>query len=181
MPKGSFTGDFDDDFLTVAGDYAGAVDKAITEAAETQLAAVKKQQTRALVASELRQVRRWQKAFRNGELDKLKNDVGAIAGSMAVQINRLLETVLEEGVVLEVDKFSASGDHYTEKVTHPALQQAVNIAKALGIDLGSFLMTPRAIQGAPPPVQVNIGISADEVHARFMARFDDKKQIVDDS
>ncbi|MCF8566897.1 hypothetical protein LLE49_19445 [Alicyclobacillus tolerans] len=124
-----------------------------------------------LCKPELRQIKKWQVAFRKGELDKLKDDVGAVAGSMAVQVNRLLDAVNKDGVIVETVKYTNTGQKYFEKMAHPALQQAANLLKTLGIDLQEFLMTPKSARGAPPPVQVNIGISAEEVHARFAARF----------
>jgi hypothetical protein len=195
--------EFDDEFVTVVGNYGEAVDNAIVQAAQSQVAA-KAKRTRTFLTSELpvrpctsdcvlrsrckdyqlgrvvdgdlckpelRQIKKWQAAFRKGELDQLKDDVGTVAGAMAVQVSRLLEAVNQDGAVIEVDKFSNSGDHYTEKVAHPALREAANLMKTLGIDLGSFLMTPKAVKDTPPQVQVNIGISAEEVHARFAARF----------
>jgi len=132
-----------------------------------------------LCRPELRRIKKWQVAFRKGELDALKDDVGTVAGSMAVQVGRLLEAVNADGAVIEVDKYSASGDHYTEKVAHPALSQAANLMKTLGIDLGEFLMTPKSQKDGPPQVQVNIGVSADEVHARFAARFSDGAKAAD--
>lgn len=128
---------------------------------------------------ELRQIKKWQVAFRKGELDTLKDDVGTVAGSMAVQVGRLLQAVNEDGVIVETDKFTNNGIKYTEKIAHPALQQAANLMKTLGIDLGEFLMTPKS-QKDGPQVQVNIGISADEVHARFAARYSDPNR-ADDS
>lgn len=205
MSEDQLTGEFADEIVTVAGDYDEAVNKALAQAAQSQVAA-KVRRTRTYLTSELpvrpctkdcplrgrckdfamgrvedgelckpelRQIKKWQSAFRRGELDKLKDDVGAVAGSMAVQVNRLLEAVNQDGVVVEVEKYSASGDRYVELVTHPALKEAANILKTLGIDLGSFLMTPKAQKDNGPGVQVNIGISADEVHARFAARFAD--------
>lgn len=190
-------------YLTVAGDYDGEYEKALVQAAESQVAA-KVKRTRTYLTSEipvrpctdtcpirdrckdyqmgrvqendlckpeLRQIKKWQVAFRKGDLTGLKDDVGTVAGSMAVQVNRLLQAVNEDGVVVETTRFTNSGHKYVEKMAHPAIQQAANILKTLGIDLGAFLMTPKAVQGSPPPVQVNIGISADEVHARFAARF----------
>lgn len=127
-----------------------------------------------LCKPELRQIKKWQVAFRRGSMESLKDDAGAVAGSMAVQINRLLEKVIEEGVVVESVKVTNSGLKYTEKIAHPALREATNILKTLGIDLGSFLMTPKAQKDGPPPVQVNIGITANEVQARFAARYDQK-------
>lgn len=124
-----------------------------------------------LCKPELRQIKKWQVAFRKGELDVLKDDVGTVAGSMAVQVARLLQAVNEDGVVVETTKYTNSGIKFTEKTVHPALQQAANLMKTLGIDLGEFLMTPKSQKENGPQVQVNIGISADEVHARFAARF----------
>lgn len=196
-------GEFDDEFVTVAGDYDEAENQALAKAAESQVAANVKR-TRTFLTSELpvrpctpdcplrsrckdfqigrvkdndlckpelRQIKKWQTAFRKGDLDKLKDDVGAVAGSMAAQVNRLLEAVNQDGVVLEVDKYSASGDHYTETVTHPALKEAANIMKALGIDLSAFLMTPKSQKDAGPQVQVNIGVTMEEVQNRFAKRF----------
>lgn len=124
-----------------------------------------------LCKPELRQIKKWQVAFRRGELDTLKDDVGTVAGSMAVQVGRLLQAVNEDGVVVETTKYTNSGIKFTEKMAHPALQQAANLMKTLGIDLGEFLMTPKSQKDNGPQVQVNIGISADEIHARFAARF----------
>lgn len=124
-----------------------------------------------LCKPELRQIKKWQAAFRRGELDRLKDDVGAVAGALAVQINRLLDAVIKDGVMIEQDKFSASGDHYTELVTHPALKEAAGILKTLGIDLNQFLMTPKSAKDAGPQVQVNVGISMAELNDRFAKRF----------
>ena len=124
-----------------------------------------------LCRPELRQIKKWQVAFRKNDLESLKDDVGTVAGSMAVQISRLLEAVVLDGVVVENEKIANGGYKYTEKVAHPALREAANIMKTLGIDLNSFLMTPKSQKDSPPSVQVNIGISADEVQARFAARY----------
>lgn len=124
-----------------------------------------------LCKPELRQIKKWQSAFRRGELDRLKDDVGAVAGAMAVQVTRLIESAIQDGVVIEVDKYSASGDHYTELTTHPALKEAANILKTLGIDLNQFLMTPKAAKDAGPQVQVNVGISMAELNERFAERY----------
>jgi len=205
-------GEFEDDFVTVAGDYDAAVTKAIAVAAESQVA-TKAKRTRTFLTSEipvrpctdtcplrsrckdyqmgrvqnndlckpeLRQIKKWQVAFRKGDLESLKDDVGTVAGSMAVQVGRLLQAVNEDGVIVESDKFTNSGFKYQEKVAHPALQQAANLMKTLGIDLGEFLMTPKSQKDGPPPVQINIGISAETVHARFAARYADAKR-ADDS
>ncbi|WP_019123630.1 hypothetical protein [Brevibacillus massiliensis] len=120
---------------------------------------------------ELRNIKKWQRAFRTGQLDELKDEVGAVAGSMAVQIGRLLEVVVQEGVVVETTKFTANGTPYKEKMAHPALLAATKLAKDMGIDLTQFLMTPKSVKDNGPQVQVNIGISAEEVQARFAARF----------
>lgn len=125
---------------------------------------------RDLCKPELRQIKKWQVAFRRGNMEALRDDAGAVAGSLAVQINRLLERVIAEGVVVETTKEGRFGT-YQEKMAHPALQQVVNILKTLGIDLNSFLMTPKAQKDTPPSVQVNIGISADQINTRFAARF----------
>ncbi|MHB1651657.1 MAG: hypothetical protein ACYCVD_04160 [Desulfitobacteriaceae bacterium] len=126
---------------------------------------------RELCRPELRQIKKWQVAFRKNDLESLKDDVGTVAGSMAVQISRLLEAVIVDGVIVDSEKITNSGFKYTEKMAHPALASAANIMKTLGIDLNSFLMTPKSQKDSPPGVQVNIGISADEVHARFAARY----------
>lgn len=133
---------------------------------------------RELCRPELRQIKKWQAAFRKNDLEPLKDDVGTVAGSMAVQVSRLIEAVIADGVVVESEKVTNSGIRYTEKVAHPALREAANIMKTLGIDLNSFLMTPKAAKDAGPQVQVNIGISADEVHSRFAARYNQPIQEV---
>jgi len=125
---------------------------------------------RDLCKPELRQIKKWQVAFRKGELDKIKDDAGAVAGALAVQIHRLIEQAIIDGVVVESTKEGRFGQ-YVEKMAHPAIQQAANICKVLGISLSEFLMTPKSVKDAGPQVQVNIGISADEVNARFMARY----------
>ncbi|WP_088187554.1 hypothetical protein [Desulfosporosinus sp. FKA] len=127
-----------------------------------------------LCRPELRQIKKWQVAFRKNDLESLKDDVGTVAGGMAVQVNRLLEAVIKDGVVVESEKLTNSGLRYTEKVAHPALREAAHIMKTLGIDMGSFLMTPKSAKDAGPQVHVNIGISADEVQARFAARYNQK-------
>lgn len=129
---------------------------------------------RELCRPELRQIKKWQVAFRKNDLESLKDDVGTVAGSMAVQVSRLLEAVIVDGVVVDSEKITNSGLKYTEKMAHPALREAANIMKTLGIDLNSFLMTPKSQKDAPPQVQVNIGVSADEVQARFAARYNQK-------
>jgi hypothetical protein len=120
---------------------------------------------------ELRNIKKWQRAFRTGQLDELKDEVGAVAGSMAVQIGRLLEAVVRDGVVVDQERVAKNGEIVIEKVTHPALLAATKMAKDLGIDLTQFLMTPKSVKDNGPQVQVNIGISAEEVQARFAARF----------
>ncbi|MFB5192782.1 hypothetical protein [Alicyclobacillus fastidiosus] len=123
-----------------------------------------------LCKPELRQIKKWQTAFRRGDLDRLKDDVGAVAGALAVQINRLLDAVIQDGAVIEQDKFSASGDHYTELVTHPALKEAAGILKTLGIDLNQFLMTPKAAKDAGPQVQFNVGVTLADITNRYVKR-----------
>lgn len=130
---------------------------------------------RDLCKPELRKIKKWQKAFRDGDLEKLKDDVGTVAGGMAVQLMRLLEAVNQDGVVVESERVVAGGYKYTELVTHPALMAASKISKDLGIDLTNYLMTPKSQKENGPSVQVNIGISADEVHSRFAARFAPKE------
>ncbi|MDN9011101.1 hypothetical protein [Brevibacillus laterosporus] len=123
---------------------------------------------------ELRNIKKWQRAFRSGNLDELKDEAGAVAGSMAVQIGRLLEAVVRDGVVVESTRYTNSGIPYIEKTAHPALATATKMAKDLGIDLSQYLMTPKAAKDNGTQVQVNIGISAEEVQARFSARFSKK-------
>jgi len=143
---------------------------------------------RDLCKPELRQIKKWQVAFRRGELDKIKDDAGAVAGAMAVQIHRLIEQAILDGVivdsvkqVIQVDGTDDEGKPrepiiINEKKAHPAIQQAANLCKVLGISLSDFLMTPKSAKDAGPQVQVNVGISADEVNARFAARFGQRKQ-----
>lgn len=119
-----------------------------------------------LCRPELRKMKKWQKAFRTGNLDELKDDVGTVAGGMAVQLMRCLDAVNKDGVV--VMKPTEFG---YEHMMHPALTAASKIAKDLGIDLTNFLMTPKAVKDAGPQVQVNIGVSIEQVHDRFAARF----------
>lgn len=194
---------FDEEFITVAGDYDQAINNAVAEVAQTQVE-TKKKRARTYLTSEipvrpctedcphrsnckdflngrvldkdlckpeLRQIKKWQRAFRSGNLDELKDDVGTVAGAMAVQIGRLLEAVVQDGVVVETTKFTNSGIQYTEKVSHPALATATKMMKDLGIDLGEFLMTPKSQKDSGPAVQVNIGVNAETVHARFAARY----------
>jgi hypothetical protein len=132
-------------------------------------------QTGDLCKPELRQIKKWQVAFRRGDLDRIKDDAGAVAGALAVQIHRLIEQAIIDGVVVDTikeGKFSI----YKEKMAHPALQQAANLCKILGISLSEFLMTPKSVKEAPQ-VQVNIGISADEVNARFAARYGQREPV----
>ena len=141
-----------------------------------------------LCKPELRQIKKWQVAFRRGELDKIKDDAGAVAGAMAIQIHRLIEQAILDGVivdsikqVIQVDGTDDEGKPrepiiINEKKAHPAIQQAANLCKVLGISLSDFLMTPKSAKDAGPQVQVNVGISADEVNARFAARFGQRKQ-----
>ena len=125
-----------------------------------------------LCKPELRQIKKWQVAFRKGDLEPLKDDIGAVAGTMATQLGRLMEAVIVDGVVINKPIVTKTGEIVYEKVSHPALQTAARLMKDLGIDLNSFHMTPKAQQDAgPPQVQVNVGISADEVHARFQKRY----------
>lgn len=125
-----------------------------------------------LCRPELRKIKKWQKAFRTGDLDSLKDDVGTVVGGMAVQLMRCLDVVNKDGVtVLKPTEFGY------EQMTHPALLAAAKIAKDLGIDLANFLMTPKAVKDAGPQVQVNIGVSIDQVHERFAARFAKKEPI----
>jgi hypothetical protein len=142
---------------------------------------------RELCKPELRQIKKWQVAFRRGELDKIKDDAGAVAGAMAIQIHRLIEQAILDGVVVDsvkqvipVEGVDDDGKPLepiiiNEKKAHPAIQQAANLCKVLGINLNEFLMTPKAAKDAGPQVQVNVGISAEEVNARFAARFGQRK------
>jgi hypothetical protein len=123
-----------------------------------------------LCKPELRQIKKWQVAFRQGNIDKIKDDAGAVAGALAVQIHRLLEQVIIDGVVVVKTKEGEFGTDI-EKMAHPAIQQAANICKVLGISLSDFLMNPRSAKDAPPQTQINIGISADQVQMRFAARY----------
>lgn len=130
---------------------------------------------RDLCKPELRQIKKWQVAFRRGDMDKIRDDAGAVAGALAIQIHRLIEQAILDGVVVETTK-EGKFNTYTEKMAHPALQQAANICKTLGISLSEFLMTPRSNKEAPQ-VQVNIGISAKEVNARFAARYGQHSEV----
>ncbi|WP_371366275.1 hypothetical protein SRRS_07070 [Sporomusa rhizae] len=142
---------------------------------------------RDLCKPELRQIKKWQVAFRRGELDKIKDDAGAVAGAMAIQIHRLIEQAILDGVIVDsvkqvipVEGTDDDGKPFepiiiNEKKAHPAIQQAANLCKTLGINLNEFLMTPKAAKDAGPQVQVNVGISAEEVNARFAARFGQRK------
>lgn len=125
-----------------------------------------------LCRPELRKMKKWQKAFRSGDLEPLKDDVGTVAGGLAVQLMRCLDAVNTDGVI--VLKPTEWGN---EKMTHPALLAATKLAKDLGIDLTNFLMTPKAVKDAGPQVQVNIGVSVEQVHDRFAARF--KPKVID--
>lgn len=138
-----------------------------------------------LCKPELRQIKKWQVAFRKGELDKIKDDAGAVAGALAVQIYRLIEQAIIDGAVVDsikqvisVDGIDENGQTkdpilITEKKAHPALQQAANLCKTLGISLNDFLMTPKSSKDAGPQVQVNVGVSFNEVQNRFAARYGD--------
>lgn len=123
-----------------------------------------------LCKPELRKIKKWQVAFRRGNLDELKDDVGTVAGTMAVQIIRLLEAVNVDGVVVETTKF-VGGQSFKEKMAHPALLAASRLAKDLGIDMSSFLMTPKAAKESGPQVSVNINISAADIQERFKNRY----------
>lgn len=193
----------DEDFNTVIGDYEEALNNALVETVQGQIESKKvrtytqseipvrpctaaclkrsnckdfiigRVQDRDLCKPELRQIKKWQVAFRRGDTEALKDDIGAVAGSLMTMVERLIEKVIEEGVVIDQEKVSASGDSYTEEIEHPALKRIESICKSLGIDLSSFLMTPKSLKDSPPQVQVNIGISAEEVQNRFSARFSD--------
>ena len=123
-----------------------------------------------LCKPELRQIKKWQVAFKQGDVDKIKDDAGAVAGALAVQIYRLIEQAIIDGAIVESTKEGKFGT-YKEKMAHPALQQAANICKVLGISLSDFLMTPKSAKDAGPITQINIGISADQVHMRFAERY----------
>lgn len=130
-----------------------------------------------LCKPQLRQIKKWQVAFKNGDVNALKEDAGSVAGTLAVQIFALMEKVIADGVVVEVEKYDQLGHRYTELATHPALTSAMNLLKTLGLDLNSFLMTPKATKDAPPPVQVNIGVTAERVNQKFAARFGPRKPV----
>lgn len=129
-----------------------------------------------LCKPELRQIKKWQVAFRKGELDKIKDDAGAVAGTLAVQIYRLIEQAILDGAVVETTKEGRFGT-YKEKMAHPALQQAANICKTLGISLQEFMMTPKAVKDTGPQVHVNVGVSFSEVQSRFAARYGSKEAV----
>lgn len=136
-----------------------------------------------LCKPELRQIKKWQVAFRQGNLDKIKDDAGAVAGALAIQVYRLIEQAIMDGAIVDsvkqvIPQEGTDEDgkprepiFITEKKAHPALQQAANICKTLGINLSEFLMTPKSAKDAGPTTQINIGISADQVQMRFAARY----------
>ncbi len=136
-----------------------------------------------LCKPELRQIKKWQVAFRQGNIDKIKDDAGAVAGALAIQIYRLIEQAIIDGAIVDSFKQAILQEGVdddgkplepiiiTEKKAHPALQQAANICKTLGISLNEFLMTPKSQKEAPPTTQINIGVSADQVQMRFQARY----------
>jgi hypothetical protein len=124
-----------------------------------------------LCKPELRQIKKWQVAFRQGNIDKIKDDAGAVAGALAVQVYRLIEQAIIDGAVVESTKEGRFGT-YKEKMAHPALQQAANICKTLGINLNDFLMTPKASKDAGPQVNnINLGVTFNVVQDRFAARY----------
>ncbi|MDF2568635.1 MAG: hypothetical protein K0R55_239 [Sporomusa sp.] len=124
-----------------------------------------------LCKPELRQIKKWQVAFRQGNIDKIKDDAGAVAGALAIQIYRLIEQAIIDGAVVESTKEGKFGT-YKEKMAHPALQQAANICKTLGINLNDFLMTPRSGKDAGPQVNnINVGVTFNVVQDRFAARY----------
>jgi hypothetical protein len=130
-----------------------------------------------LCKPELRQIKKWQVAFRQGNIEKIKDDAGAVAGALAIQIYRLIEQAIIDGAVVESTKEGRFGT-YKEKMAHPALQQAANICKTLGINLNDFLMTPKASKDAGPQVNnINIGVTYNVVQNRFAARYGQVKQI----
>lgn len=136
-----------------------------------------------LCKPELRQIKKWQVAFRQGNIDKIKDDAGAVAGALAIQVYRLIEQAIIDGAIVDSFKQAILQEGVddegkplepiliTEKKAHPALQQAANICKTLGISLNEFLMTPKSHKEAPPTTQINIGVSADQVQMRFQARY----------
>lgn len=129
-----------------------------------------------LCKPELRQIKKWQVAFRQGNIDKIKDDAGAVAGALAVQVYRLIEQAIIDGAVVESTKEGKFGT-YKEKMAHPALQQAANICKTLGINLNDFLMTPKASKEAGPQVNnINVGVTFNVVQDRFAARYGQVKQ-----
>jgi hypothetical protein len=126
---------------------------------------------RDLCKPELRQIKKWQVAFKQGNVDKIKDDAGAVAGALAVQIHRLLEQVILDGVIVEKTKEGEFGTDI-EKMAHPAIQQAANICKVLGISLSDFLMTPKSAKDAGPQVNnINVGVTFNVVQDRFAARY----------
>lgn len=124
-----------------------------------------------LCKPELRQIKKWQVAFRQGNSDKIKDDAGAVAGALAVQVYRLIEQAIIDGAIVETEREGKYGT-YKEKMAHPALQQAANICKTLGINLNDFLMTPKASKDAGPQVNnINVGVTFNVVQDRFAARY----------
>ncbi|WP_068791806.1 hypothetical protein [Brevibacillus laterosporus] len=67
----------------------------------------------------------------------------------------------------KTQKTQNSGIPYIEKTAHPALAMATKMTKDIGIDLGQYLMTPKAPKDNGTQVQVHIGISAEAVNALF--------------
>ena len=125
---------------------------------------------RDLCKPELKQIKKWQVAFRRGDMDSLKGDAGTAAGALYVQIGRLMEVLIDQGLI--VDKVSSGQFGETkEKMVHPALKEAVGIIKTLGIDLNSYLLTPRSMKDTPPSVVVSVGVTFSDVQARAVARY----------
>lgn len=119
---------------------------------------------------ELAVINKWKAALKKNDMDQMKDEVGEAIGNLYNQAMRIFEEVDKQGVMLNKITKMRDGSEVHEPIANPLLPVVQKIIKDLDITLSQFLLTPKS-QKETPAVQVNIGISANEVQARFMKRY----------
>jgi len=111
---------------------------------------------------DLKTIEGFVEAYKNGNLNFVKESVGAITGSMVVKINEMLATISEEGMTYLEPILDGKGNPIlidgkiaTRIVEHPLLSKIVATAKAIGFDLQKFNLTA-STSGEKPSVVGNI-------------------------
>lgn len=113
---------------------------------------------------ELNQIKSYVDSFRTGDNTQIKEDAAGITGMLVMQIRRMLEQVTVEGVTVEEPMTDAKGqpvwipdpDHKPAPgerqrlivamrvKDHPLIARAIQLARALDINLSEFKLTPKS-------------------------------------